>query len=90
MVTWTEYKNHVREIDPEMGKDIDETEAISKIIGAMIEQRKALDLSQRELAAKCGIPQSSLARIESGRTTPKLNTLIRIFSELGLKLVTEK
>lgn len=32
----------------------------------MIEQRKHLELSQRDLAKLCGIPQSSIARIESG------------------------
>lgn len=32
----------------------------------MIEQRQHLELSQRDLAKLCGIPQSSIARIESG------------------------
>ncbi|MCI8991706.1 MAG: helix-turn-helix transcriptional regulator [Eubacterium sp.] len=32
------------------------------------------------------IPQSSVARIESGKTTPNLGTLIKIFQRLGLQL----
>lgn len=36
MASWTDYKNHVRQTNPEIGKDIDEAEAVSKIVGAMI------------------------------------------------------
>ena len=51
----------------------------------MVEQRTSLGLSQRELAAMCGIPQSSVARIESFKTTPNLGTLLNIFQHLGLQ-----
>ena len=74
MKTWNDYKEHVRTVDPEIGKDIDEVENISSIVSAMVEQRTSLGLSQRELAAMCGIPQSSVARIESCKTTPNLGT----------------
>ena len=77
---------HVRTVDPEIGKDIDEVENISSIVSAMVEQRTSLGLSQRELAAMCGIPQSSVARIESCKTTPNLGTLLNIFQHLGLQL----
>ena len=89
MATWNDYKNHVRETNPEIAKDIDEAEAISQIVGAMIERRHDLNLSQRDLAEMCGLPQSSVARIESGKTTPNLTTLLIIFRELGLNLVAE-
>jgi len=46
MATWTDYKNHVRIIDPEMGKDLDEVVAISQIIGIIIERRHELNLTQ--------------------------------------------
>ena len=72
MKTWNDYKEYVRTVDPEIGKDIDEVENISSIVSAMVEQRTSLGLSQRELAAMCGIPQSSVARIESCKTTPNL------------------
>ena len=52
----------------------------------MVEQRTSLGLNQRELAAMCGIPQSSVARIESCKTTPNLGTLLNIFQHLGLQL----
>ena len=89
MATWTEYKNHVKDTNPEIGKDIDEIETVSQIVGAMIERRHDLKLSQRDLAVLCGLPHSSIARIEAGKSTPNLNTLVRIFRELGLNLVAE-
>lgn len=53
MKTWNDYKEHVRTVDPEIGKDIDEVENISSIVSAMmIEQLTTLGLSQRELTVK--------------------------------------
>lgn len=86
MRTWNDYKEHVRTVDPEISKDMEEVEALSQIVKAMVEQRNALGMSQRELAALCGIPQSSVARIESFKTVPNLDTLLKIFQQLGLKL----
>ncbi len=84
MATWNDYKKHVHEVDPKMAADIDETDARAKIISEMIDQRHNLDLSQRDLAEMCGLPHSSVARIESGKSTPNLNTLLKIFDKLGL------
>ena len=50
MATWNDYKNHVRESNPEIGRDIDEVEEIAKIVSAMIDQRHNLNFSQRDLA----------------------------------------
>lgn len=86
MKTWNDYKEHVKAIDPEFEKDIEEIEILAAIIGTMIEKRKKLGMSQRELAAICGIPQSSVARIESFKTIPNLETLLKIMLPLGLKL----
>ena len=83
---WNDYKEHVAAVDPDIAKDIREAEAMSAIVKAMVEQRNAMGLSQRELAARCGIPQSSVARIESFKTMPNLDTLLKIFQQLGLKL----
>ena len=57
MKTWNDYKEYVRTVDPETAKDIKETEEVAAIVTAMVEQRNALGLSQRELAAMCGLPQ---------------------------------
>ncbi len=85
-MNWNEYKTQVKTTDPIGKKLIDEAEAEAEIISAIIRQRNALGLSQRDLASLCGIPQSSVARIESSKTTPKLNTIIKICNQLGLSL----
>ncbi len=89
MATWSDYKKYVKENHPEIGEDLDEVETVSQIVGTMIERRHDLKLSQRDLAELCGLPHSSVARIESGRSTPNLSTLLKIFRELGLNLVAE-
>lgn len=86
MRTWNDYKTHVKAIDEENKQQMEEIEEMAMIIGAVIEQRKALGMSQRDLASLCGIPQSSVARIESFKTTPNLDTLLKILQPLGLKL----
>lgn len=93
-MNWEEYKTQVKETDSFSKSLIDEAEAEAEIISAIIKQRNALGLSQRDLASLCGIPQSSVARIESSKTTPKLSTIIKICNQLGLLLsvsaVTDK
>ena len=85
-MNWNEYKEQVKQTDP-IGKDIlEEAETEASIISAMIARRAALGLSQRDLANLCDIPQSSVARIESNRTTPRLDTLLKLFHQLGLTL----
>ncbi len=86
MSTWNEYKEHVRQTDPEAAAVIAEAEAKASIISAMIEQRDALGLSQRDLAALCDMPQSTVARIEASKTNPTLDTLLLIMRNLGLTL----
>lgn len=90
MKTWNDYKEYVKKADPHSSRDLADVEKQARIISAVIEQRNALGLSQRELANICGIPQSSVARIESFQTTPNLATLIKILRSLGLKLTISK
>ena len=58
--------------------------------GRMVrEARKRAQLTQRELAAKSGIPQETIARIERGRSDPRVNTLDRLLAacEFGLEVM---
>lgn len=43
-------------------------------------------LTQQELARRAGISQPSLARIESGRVVPRLDTAARVLRECGMRL----
>lgn len=63
---------------------------VRMIIDEMARRRIELGLSQRALGAKCGIPQSSIARLEAGKNAPNLSTILIIARELGLKLSLRK
>lgn len=86
MRTWQDYKEYVKNIDENNNLLMEEIDELTAIVSAMIEKRNALGISQRELAQLCRLPQSSIARIESGKTTPKLDTLLKIMHPLGLKI----
>ena len=86
MRTWEDYKNHVKSISEEERRNMEEIEELSSIVSSIIRRRQELGISQRDLAERCGIPQSSIARIETLKTTPKLNTLVKLMQALNLKL----
>ena len=89
-MNWNDYKLEVKRNDP-VGKEIlEEAEIEAGIISDMIRQRSAMGLSQRDLAELCDIPQSSIARIETGKITPRLDTLLKILKQLGLTLSVKK
>lgn len=90
MKNWSDYKEHVKSINPISAKDIDDIEEQAAIISAIIKARNEKGLSQRDLAAMCNIPQSSVARIESFKTTPNLATLLKLLKPLGLRLTINK
>jgi transcriptional regulator with XRE-family HTH domain len=47
--------------------------------------RIRLDLTQRELAARSGVAQSTIARIETGRVDPGFESVQRILASVGLE-----
>lgn len=56
------------------------------LIGKMIEAREAKGLSQRELAEISGIKQPAIARIESMKSIPQVDTLLKVLIPLGYTL----
>lgn len=48
--------------------------------------RRRARLTQRQLAAKTGIPQETIARIEAGRADPRVTTLDRLLEGCGYGL----
>jgi len=53
------------------------------LIGKLIEAREQKGLSQKELADLAGVKQPAIARLESMRATPQINTLFKILKPLG-------
>src|SRR5918911_1655260 len=61
----------------------------ARIAEQVVEQRRARDLSQQELAELCGTTQSSIARFERGGRPPKIDTLLRMAEALDCELIVE-
>jgi transcriptional regulator with XRE-family HTH domain len=49
--------------------------------------RRTGRLSQRELAERAGVPRSTVERIESGASSPRLETFAGLVAAAGLELV---
>ena len=65
---------------------IESTDKAIEIINKITKTRESLNITQRELAEKCGIKQPALARIESFVNIPKITTLIRIAQSLNISI----
>jgi predicted transcriptional regulator len=52
------------------------------------EARHQVGLSQRALARLAGVPQPTVARIESGAVVPRVDTLDRLLAICGLTLTS--
>ena len=49
----------------------------------IISERVKLKLSQRDLAEKSGIRQSTLSYIESGKSDPRISTVLAMLAAMG-------
>ncbi|WP_371808772.1 helix-turn-helix domain-containing protein [Adlercreutzia sp. ZJ473] len=57
-----------------------------EIIRAVVNARESSGLTQKELAARCGMTQSALSRLETGGSSPTVKTLQQLAKGLGKKL----
>ena len=66
--------------------DIEAINFEASLISKMVEAREKRGLSQRELAKISGIKQPAIARMESLKSTPKIDTLLKVLVPLGYTL----
>jgi transcriptional regulator with XRE-family HTH domain len=57
-----------------------------KIIDNIINRRKNLGVTQCHLAQLSGLSEITIKKIESGKTNPTINTLLKIAEVLGLEI----
>ena len=55
----------------------------------IIQLRHDSHMTQKELAAKCGITQANISNLEKGTSKPTIESLKRIADALGMRLVVE-
>ncbi|WP_336788308.1 helix-turn-helix domain-containing protein [Paenibacillus sp. MMO-177] len=61
-------------------------EVTAYLVSRLIEKRHELGLTQEKVAEITGLKQSAIARIESARVIPKVDTIQILARGLGLKL----
>ena len=57
------------------------------LIRSLIQARHGRHWSQRELASKVGLPQVHISAIETGKVSPRFNTLLDLVRVLGFDLL---
>ncbi|MDR1243041.1 MAG: helix-turn-helix domain-containing protein [Deltaproteobacteria bacterium] len=57
-----------------------------ELIGRLIEAREARGLTQKQLAEAAGVKQSAVARLETLKATPQIDTLFKVLTPMGYKL----
>lgn len=60
------------------------------IIEEFVTLRKQQHVTQSDVAARTGIKQSGIARLENGGTTPTIQTLLQLGQALGYTLEWKK
>ena len=56
------------------------------IMGELLKARQDKNISQRELEALSGVKQPIISRMESGTTSPQLDTVLKVLGALGKTL----
>ena len=59
------------------------------VIRALVEARISQNLTQKELAARTGIDQADISKLENGSRNPSLNLLKRLADGMGMVLRIE-
>jgi ribosome-binding protein aMBF1 (putative translation factor) len=83
MKTWDSVKKNIKSLTDDENRELD---LVVEIVSQIIARRVELGISQRELAEKSGVKQSAIARLESFKVTPQIDTIAKIIKPLGLKI----
>nr|WP_243238064.1 helix-turn-helix transcriptional regulator [Roseburia zhanii] len=75
--------------DPDFKKEWDDIQPEMDVIRAMIDARIEQNLTQKELAARTGIDQADISKLENGTRNPSLKLLKKLASGLGMQLKIE-
>ena len=75
--------------DEEFKKEYDAIQPEMDVIRAMIDARIKNNLTQKELAARTGIDQADISKLENGTRNPSLKLLKRLAHGMGMQLKIE-
>lgn len=75
--------------EPEFKKEWDDIQPEMDVIRAMIDARIKQNLTQKELAARTGIDQADISKLENGTRNPTLKLLKKLATGMGMQLKIE-
>ena len=61
-----------------------------QFIKSFVQLRKSQNITQPQLSAKSGVPQPVIARLEKGKTDPKLSTILKLLESMEAKLIIKE
>ena len=88
-MSFDEYLQKALDEDVELKKEFDALQPEYEVIEKLIKARLDSNLTQQELARKCGLKQSNISRLESGRGNPTIKLLKKVADSLDYDLVVE-
>jgi transcriptional regulator with XRE-family HTH domain len=74
------------DVDPDLVEEIGSWNPVVGIVGAMVEMRRRIGLTQAQLADRLGKKQSAIARLESGEQDPRWSTVHEVLAALGQRI----
>jgi DNA-binding XRE family transcriptional regulator len=81
---FTEIEAEARALGPDALRDLQAKQLKYRLISALITRRHELHLTQQQLAARAGVAQAEISRIERGRKSPTLDTFATLAAALDL------
>lgn len=78
--------NNAIKRDPKLEQYVKESNAEYELIKSLVELRKQLGLTQKDVATKSGLTQQMISRIEKIDHTPSLKNFLRYVSALNVTL----
>lgn len=80
--TWKKFKADKLDYKSEIEKQV--ISEMAKLVVQIVQRRKALGLTQTEVAELAGITQAQVGRLETSSTVPSIETVVKVAIALGM------
>lgn len=84
--TWDDLQKELLEKGYLTQEEIAASKLRVSLIGELIKARQEKGISQKKLEELSGVKQPVIARMESGKTSPQIETVLKVLAPLGKTL----
>ena len=89
MSSYEKYRDDALAKDPKLKAEYEALAPEYDIIQALIDARRSMNITQKELSERTGVTQADISRIENGTRNPSLNMMKRLAEGMGMVLKLE-